>query len=104
MKKFIFDTWKGIHKGLSTPNLPENILIVQRKPLIRILRVLGGISTLRLLSQSYFELHGLFLYVCIFFSFLFLIYHIYISVHRFIYIRSIWKTDKLDIKNSPLNR
>lgn len=103
MKKFILITLIGVRKGLNTPTLSKDMLEFQRKPLIRILRVLGGISWFNLLGCSYFELHGLFLYTSLAFVTIFFIYHIYISIQRYKHIKKILMSDELEVKNSPLD-
>jgi hypothetical protein len=72
-------------------------------PLIRILRVLGGISTLFLLSNKAYNYNVYLLYLAIFFTVLFFIYHLFISVIRVRHIYRTLKSDKLDIRNSPLD-
>lgn len=95
--------WKGIKLGWNTPTLPDNILKLQMHPLIRILRVLGGISTLYLLSNKALHYSVYIFYIAFFFCLLFFIYHIIISYFRIRHICKILKSDKLDIKNSPLD-
>lgn len=41
-----------IKLGWSTPTLPDNVLLFQMHPLIRVLRVLGGISTVLVLTKK----------------------------------------------------
>jgi|SRR5882672_1774625 len=94
----------GIIKGLLTPTLPDHILKIQNHPLIRILRVLGGLSFLTLLSNKYLNAPLYIIYVTFFIAFVFLIYHIVISYFRIKHIYFLLKSDKLDIKNSPLDR
>ena len=94
----------GIKKGLLTPTLPENIIKFKSNPLIRILRVLGGLSILVLLGNNKYS-YSLPIYVLYFLwlvGFLFLVYHIVISYYRFVNIKKILKSDKLDVRNSPL--
>lgn len=97
---------KGVKKGLLTPTLSPKMLEFQAKPLIRLLRVIGGISMLLLLGagRGYFELHGFLLYGLFLTGLLFSIYHLYISYHRFKHIKFMIKSGKLDIRNSPLDR
>lgn len=102
-KTILSRLWTGLKLGWSTPTLPQNIIDFQMYPLIRILRVLGGISTLYLLSNKASYYNVFFLYLAIFFTFLFFIYHSYISVHRVRFIYRTLKSNKLDIKNSPLD-
>lgn len=92
-----------------TPTLPANVIKIQNQVVIRIVRVLGGISVLLLLSG---KLHvfgsGLLIHVCLYISFLFtilfFIYHLFISYHRLKHICKLLKSDKLDIRNSPLDK
>jgi hypothetical protein len=96
--------WIGIKKGVATPSLPEEMLEFQRKPIIRIIRVLGGISCLSIFGRGFFELHGIFLIIPLFFTFISFIYHIYISIHRFRHIKYLFKSGKLEVRNSPLDK
>ena len=98
-KRFII----GLKVGWNTPTLPDNILKLQLHPLVRILRVLGGISTLYLLSNKASQYSIYIFYFAFFFCLSFFIYHIYISYHRIKHIYKTLKSDKLDIKNSPLD-
>lgn len=61
----------GIKKGALTPTLPENILNFQSKPIIRIIRVIGGISCLSLLGKNLISLTGFYIYIAIFFTLIF---------------------------------
>jgi hypothetical protein len=109
MKRFTERTIIGIKKGLFTPNLPPEILEFQKKPLIRIFRVIGGLSFLTILGRDYtsFKLTPIFLGLFILlylFAVLFFIYHIYISYHRFKHIKYLFKSGALDVRNSPLDK
>jgi hypothetical protein len=94
----------GLKLGWNTPTLPENILKFQKHPLIRILRVLGGISTILILTKKSLLFPSFFLYIFLLLTFAFFIYHIYISYHRIIHMYKVLKSDKLDVKNSPIDR
>ena len=107
MKKTIFKRLLiGAKLGWNTPTLPENVIKFIMNPLVRILRVLGGggISTILLLSNKV-SLYSVFMFYLTFFvfAFLFFIYHIVILVIRFKYIYKTLKSEKLDVKNSPLD-
>ena len=81
MKLFFTRTLKGIKKGLFTPTLSHEMLEFQRKPLIRIIRVIGGICLISLLGNSYLELPRVLLYLSIIFSIIFyFIIFIYLSI------------------------
>ena len=100
---FIERTWIGVKRGLTTPTLSKEMLEFQRKPLIRILRVVGGISFISILNPTY-KLHGIFLYIAFLFSLIFFIYHIYISIHRYRHIKYLIKSGAMDYRNSPLDK
>ena len=94
----------GFKKGLFTPALPENIKTFQNYPLIRILRFLGGISLIFILSKTYSNFSIYYLYVAIVFVFFFTVYHFVISYFRIKHIIKLLKSDALEVKNSPLDR
>ena len=94
----------GAKLGWNTPTLPENVIKFQTNPLIRILRVLGGISTIYLLSNKASLFSIFILYLAFFFAFLFFIYHMIILIIRFFHIYKTLKSDKLDVRNSPLDQ
>ena len=104
INNFFIRTWSGLKKGLVTPTLTQNLLDFQNKPLIRIFRVLGGLNTLNLLGGRIIALDGLWLYFSLFWAFLFLVYHIYFSIHRYIYINKLLKSKDLEVRNSPLDQ
>jgi hypothetical protein len=103
-KTFIERTMIGIKRGLTTPTLSKEMLEFQKNPLIRILRVIGGISCLSLLGHDHIKLQGLMLYVALFFTLLFYIYHVYILIHRYKHIKYLLKTGAMDYRNSPLDK
>ena len=96
----------AVQKGLFTPNLPEDVLKFQLLPIIRILRVLGDLSTLFLITDrvQQYSLPTYYYVKAMIITFMFIIYHIYISYHRIKHIIKLLKSDKLDIWNSPLSR
>lgn len=94
----------GFKLGYKTQTLPDHIIEFTNKPLIRIIRVLGGISFLTIMSKSYLNYHISILFIAVFFTFIFTIYHFYFSYNRFKHIRYILKSDKLEVRNSPLDR
>jgi len=104
MKKTFNNIKLGIIKGWTTPNLPDHIVKLQLHPLIRIFRVISGISILLILTKRINYLSEFFLYFSVFFSILFFFYHCYISFHRIKHIYRLIKNGDLDVKNSPINR
>lgn len=103
-KHFFTRLLTGFKKGLFTPTLPENVRTFQSYPLIRILRVLGGLSLLFILSKTYSNFPIYYLYIAINFVFLFTIYHFVISYYRVKHIIKLLKSDDLEVRNSPLDR
>jgi hypothetical protein len=95
---------KGFKKAYSIPTLPDHIIEFTNKPLIRIMRFLGGVSFLTILSKSHLNYHISILFIAMFFATIFTIYHFYLSYHRFKHIRYLLKSDKLEVKKSPLDR
>jgi hypothetical protein len=107
MKTNLFKrVYTGALKGFKTSTLPDHIKKFQSNPFIRILRVLGGLSIIILISTIRFKysLPLFIMYTLLAMGFLFLIYHIYISYHRIRNIIRLLKSDELDIRNSPLDR
>ena len=108
-KKSIFSRLMiGFKKGLSVPNLPSHIIQLNNKPIIRILRVLGGLSTLLILTHRLELLGDGFLYLCALITcavltLLFGLYHIFLTYHRITHIIKVLKSDELDVRNSPLD-
>nr|YP_010164136.1 hypothetical protein K8J96_mgp42 [Metarhizium album]QRK27501.1 hypothetical protein [Metarhizium album] len=94
----------GLKVGWKTPTLPENILKFTMNPIIRIIRVIGGISTVLILTKKSLLFPNFFIYILFFFTFFFFVYHCFITYHRIIYMYKVLKSDKLDIRNSPLDK
>lgn len=113
MKKFKLNFFsrliKGIKKGYLTPTLPQHIINLQKNPLIRILRVLGGISILLILTKK-LTIFGeglsytFALWVCLFLTLIFSIYLIFITYHRIKHMIKVFNSEDLDVKNSPLDK
>ena len=96
--------WYGVKLGWKTPTLPDNILKFQMHPLIRVLRVLGGLSTVLVLTKKSLLFPSFFLYIFLLLSLMFFIYHTYISYYRIIYMYKTLRSDKLDVRNSPVDK
>jgi hypothetical protein len=85
------------------------MLEFQKKPLIRLFRIIGGLSLLTILGRGYISFESTFFglglfYLSYFFAVLFFFYHIYISYHRFKYTKYLLKSGALDYRNSPLDK
>jgi len=99
MTKNIFTrAWAGIKKGYSIPTLPSSILLLQQNPLIRVFRVLGGVSLFSLLGRDFFTFNGIYLYISYFFSSLFILYNFYIAIQRYKHMKKILKSKEVEIR------
>ena len=95
----------GIVKGWNISTLPDDFIKWLNEPHIRIFRVAGGVSYLIMLGGiSYIKVPFPIYLCCVFISFLFLIFHFYISYHRIKHIRYLWVNGYLDERNSPFQR
>ena len=90
----------GIKKGWQTETLPSHIVKLQLNPLIRIFRVLGGISILGIWTKGWIHLNKYALYLAIAISFLYCLYLIYISYNRVLHMYKVFKNKELDVRNS----
>ena len=104
MKKIFKDIWIGIKFSFKLPSLPERVNRFHNYPLVRILRVLGGISILLFLSSPTWVGNS-FLYWTIFvIAMMQFLYILIISVIKILYIIFLWRNKKLEVRNSPLNQ
>jgi len=102
LKHWLKRIFIGFKKGYQTPTLPDHIIKLQSHPTIRVFRVIGGLSFLLMISKSYYNIY--FYYVIFFISIIFTIYQFYILYHRIKHAIKIFKSDKLEVRNSPLDR
>lgn len=103
ISKNFFDIKSGIIKVYKTPTLPNHIIEFNHNIFVRIFRVLGGICLLLTLSKKVFQFNEYIIYLVIFINLMFLIYQFVLLIYRMINIFKILKSDKLDIRNSPIN-
>lgn len=94
----------GIKKGWTQPTLPDHLIKLQLNPLIRIFRVLGGISLLLILSKKINYFSSLFFYIAFLIVILYSFYLFYITFYRIKHIKMILKNKDLEIRNSPLDK
>jgi len=104
MKNILKHILLSLKKGWNTPTLLDSILKIESNPITRLFRVIGGISTGILLGKKYLDLHQNILIICIIISSMFFIYLMILFAFRVIHILKTLKSDKLDIKNSPLDK
>ena len=85
--------WLGIKLGWKLPSLPASVEKYHNHLITRILRVLGGISILLVLSKSEFAIKYLF-YIIFPLAFLQFLYIIIINLIKFVYVIYLWKNKK----------
>lgn len=90
----------GIIKGWNISTLPDDFTKWLNEPHIRIFRVAGGVSYLIMLGGISYIKIPFPIYLCVFIiSFLFFIFHLYISYNRIKHIIYLWKNGYLDVRN-----
>lgn len=97
---------KGFIKGFNMPLLPDSISKIYNLPLIRILRVIGGISAVLVLSKNYIYLPDILHWPVLILGLLQLIQMTVISMIKIVYaIRKLIKNpEEFEVRNSPLNK
>lgn len=96
--------WKGIKLGWNTPMLPNKVISFNNYPLVRIFRVIGGISVVTVLLKKHLLLWWPFQYLVLFIALLHISYFTIINLMKVFYgIYKLWKGD-LNVRNSPLDR
>jgi hypothetical protein len=95
----------GIIKAYHIPMLPENVLIFYNNPFIRMLRVIGGLCVLLVLTKKYVLLPFPLNYFSLVFAVIQLFQIIIISIIKIVYsIKKLRKNpEEFEIRNSPLN-
>ena len=99
--KFFNDLWIGVKLGIKLSLLPESVSKFQNYPLMRILRVIGGISILLVLKKSELFNENLLLYIIFPMAFVQILYIIIINIIKICYYIYLLKNKKLQVKNSP---
>lgn len=92
----------GVNKAWHLPSLPSPVAVFHNHPLVRIVRVLGGVSILLVLGK--FKLAQTLFYVVFPLAAIQFTYIILINAIKFIYLIYLWKNGKLEVINSPLDR
>lgn len=94
----------GIKHGWNTPMLPDKVLAFNNYPLVRIFRVIGGLSVLTVLLKKHLLLFLPLQYLILLIAFLHISYFVIINFMKVFYgMYKLWKGD-LNVKNSPLDR
>lgn len=93
----------GLKVGWNTPLLPKYMINIHNHSFTRIFRVIGGISIITVLSKNYLLLYTPLKFVVLLLAFLHFIYITVISMIKLIHGFKVLKSDKLNIKNSPMD-
>lgn len=94
----------GVKLGIKLSLLPPSVEKFHNSPLVRIFRVIGGISILLILTRSEQINKYLLLYIIFPIAILQFIYILSISVIKFCYYLYLLKNKKLQVRNSPLDK
>lgn len=97
-KNIFYRFYIGVKKGIFTPTLPNHIIKLNHNPIIRILRVLGGISILLILTHRLDYLGNGLLYftalvLCTVLAIIFSFYLIFLTYHRIKHMIKVLKSD-----------
>jgi hypothetical protein len=104
-KKTIFQRiWKGIKIAWMLPSLPESVNKFHNYPLVRIFRVIGGISIILFLSSAKWIGNSYLYWIIFTLAMLHFLYILIINVTKIFYIVYLWKNKKLEVRNSPLDQ
>jgi hypothetical protein len=83
------------------PSLPENVSKFHNKPIVRLFRIMGGLSGIITLGKITFtvDIPTYILYISFFISISFLLYMLGLNIIRLIHIIKVFRSDKLDVRN-----
>ena len=95
--------WKGIKLGWNLPSLPESVSKFHNHPLVRILRVIGGISIILFLSSPKWIGNSYLYWIIFTLAMMHFLYITSISFIKIYYIIHLWRNKKLEVRNSPLD-
>lgn len=94
----------GLKHGWNTPMLPSKLIAFNNHPLVRIFRVIGGLSVLTVLLKQHLLLWSPLSYLVLFIAFIHILYFGIINITKVLYgLHRLWKGE-LNIRNSPLDR
>ena len=102
-KTILSRIWLGLKLSWSLPSLPVSVNQFHNYPIVRILRVIGGISIILFLSSPNWIGDSYLYWIIFVFAMLQFLYIICISFIKIGYIVYLWKNKKLEVRNSPLD-
>nr|YP_010164176.1 hypothetical protein K8J96_mgp02 [Metarhizium album]QRK27498.1 hypothetical protein [Metarhizium album] len=100
----------GFKHAWNIPSLPKNVLYFHNHIFTRMFRVIGGISIIGFLSgsaKSYLFTNDILwplYYLVLFLALIHFIYIIAIKIIKTIHMIKVWKSGKLEVRNSPLDK
>lgn len=94
----------GLKTGWNAPVLPDKVLYIHNHPFVRVFRVIGGLSIVTVLSNKYLLLIFPFNIVVLLLALFHFIYITVISVIKLYHGISVLRSDRLNVKNSPLDQ
>jgi hypothetical protein len=100
LQRFLF----GIKISWSLPSLPVSVNNFHNYPLIRIFRVIGGISIILFLSSPNWIGNSYLYWIIFMLAMLHFLYILTISIIKICYIIYLWKNKKLEVRNSPIDQ
>lgn len=94
----------GIKVGWNTPLLPDKVHKFNNHPIIRVFRVVGGVSVFTVIMKKHLIFFAPLQYIILLLTFTHIFYYVIINITKVFYgIYKLFSGD-LDIKNSPLDR
>ena len=93
----------GIKLGWNIPLLPPKVISFHNYPLVRVFRVIGGLSVLTVLLKKHLLLFLPLQYLILLLASVQIIYIVIISIIKVFYGISKFWTDELNVRNSPLD-
>lgn len=93
----------GIKLGWNTPLLPPKRISFNNYPLVRIFRVIGGLSVVTVLLKNHLLLYLPLQYLILLLAFVQITYIVILSMIKVYYGISRFWTDELNVRNSPLD-
>lgn len=94
----------ALKRGWNAPIFPNKVLNIHNHPFTHIFRVIGGISIITLFSQRYLLFRHPFDYVILLYTLLHFIHIAIISIIKLFYGIRVLRSNKLEVRNSPLDR
>lgn len=93
----------GLKHGWNVPLMPDKVSRFHNHPFTRIFRVLGGLSVITVLLKKHLLFLLPFQYLILSLAFIHISYIVVISIIEIYYGIKILRSDKLNIRNSPLD-